>query len=138
MRHVSCEENWAGYFRRVKSTDDPNRSAKELTALARDGIAGTGRELWATVTPDTPDDLYGRWNAEARGAAAADDYRNVRWIVGIDPFARTSIPKKRMALGRFAHEGRSSRSRSPASPIVVYSGDDSRGEYVYKFVSAEP
>ncbi|HYG69006.1 MAG TPA: alkaline phosphatase PhoX, partial [Anaeromyxobacteraceae bacterium] len=36
--YLACEENWAGYFRRVKSVDDPNRSAKELTALARDGI----------------------------------------------------------------------------------------------------
>ncbi|HYG66614.1 MAG TPA: alkaline phosphatase PhoX, partial [Anaeromyxobacteraceae bacterium] len=116
--------------------------AKELTALARDGIAGNGRELWATVTPDTPDDLHGRWNAEARGTSAADDYRNAPntfgWIVEIDPFARTSIPRKRTAMGRFAHEGAVFAKPIPGKPIVVYSGDDSRGEYVYKFVSAEP
>src|SRR4029450_4736304 len=60
--YLTCEENWAGYFRRVSATDNANRSAKELAALARYGIAGNGRELWATVTPDTAEELYGRWN----------------------------------------------------------------------------
>jgi secreted PhoX family phosphatase len=64
--YLTCEENWAGYFRRIAATDDPNRTAKELASFARYGVVGTGRELWATVTPDTPDNLYGRWNAMKR------------------------------------------------------------------------
>jgi secreted PhoX family phosphatase len=137
--YLTCEENWNGYFRRVAATDNPNRSAKEVTALTRYGIAGNGRELWATVTPDTADDLYGRWNAEIKAAAAVDDYRNVAntygWVVEIDPFATTSTPKKRTALGRFAHEGAVFAKPVAGKPVVVYSGDDSRGEYMYKFVS---
>jgi secreted PhoX family phosphatase len=137
--YLTCEENWAGYFRRVTATDNPSRTAKELTAFGRYGIAGNGRELWATVTPDTADDLYGRWNAEVKAAAAVDDYRNVAntygWVVEIDPFATTSTPKKRTALGRFAHEGAVFAKPVAGKPVVVYSGDDSRGEYMYKFVS---
>ena len=63
-----------------------------MAAFARYGVAGTGRELWATVTPDTPDNIYGRWNAEKLGVSAdgSDDYRNVAntygWVVEIDPF----------------------------------------------------
>jgi len=76
--YLTCEENWAGYFRRIEATDNPNRSVKELTAFSRYGVRGTGRELWATVTPDTPDDLYGRWNAMKLGSSTdgSDDYRN--------------------------------------------------------------
>jgi secreted PhoX family phosphatase len=138
--YLTCEENWAGYFRRVTATDNANRSAKELTALARNGVAGNGRELWATVTPDTSDNKYGRWNAMVLGATAADDYRNVAntygWVVEIDPYTNTSTPKKRTALGRFAHEGAWPAIPKAGKPLVFYSGDDSRGEYIYKYVSA--
>jgi secreted PhoX family phosphatase len=87
--YLTCEENWAGYFRRIAATDNPNRTARELTAFARYGVAGNGRELWATVTPDTPDtpdDLYGRWNAMKLGVSAdgSDDYRNVANTFGLN------------------------------------------------------
>lgn len=137
--YLTCEENWAGYFRRVTATDNPNRTAKELTAFARYGVAGNGRELWATVTPDTADNLYGRWNTMVLGATAADDYRNVSntfgWVVEIDPFTNTSVPKKRTAFGRFAHEGAWPATPIAGKPLVYYMGDDSRGEYIYKYVS---
>ena len=86
--YLTCEENLAGYFRRVAATDNPKRTPKELASFARYGVAGTGRELWATVTPDTADNIYGRWNTEKLGASAdgSDDYRNVAntygWVVG--------------------------------------------------------
>jgi secreted PhoX family phosphatase len=139
--YLTCEENWAGYFRRVAAVDNPKRSAKELTSFARYGVAGTGRELWATVTPDTRDDLFGRWNAEKLGVSAdgADDYRNVAntygWVVEMDPFAPTSAPRKRTALGRFGHEGAELGPVRAGEPIVFYMGDDARNEYIYKFVS---
>lgn len=137
--YLTCEENWAGYFRRSAADDNPHRSAKELTALARYGVAGTGRELWATVTPDTADQRYGRWNAEVRAASAAEDYRNVAntfgYVVEIDPFDPDSTPHKRTALGRFAHEGAWPAPAVAGKPVVFYMGDDSRGEYLYKYVS---
>ena len=137
--YLTCEENFAGYFRRITAVDDPKRSAKEKTALARYGVAGTGRELWATVTPDTGDSLYGRWNAEATGAVPSADYRNAPntygWIVEIDPYSATSVVKKRTALGRFAHEGAWPAKAVVGKPVVFYMGCDSRNEYIYKFVS---
>jgi secreted PhoX family phosphatase len=139
--YLACEENWAGYFRRITATDNPRRSAKELASFARYGVAGNGRELWATVTPDTADDLYGRWNAEVRGTSTdgSDDYRNgpntYGWNVEIDPFTPNSIPKKRTAMGRFAHEGAWIAKPEAGKPIVYYMGCDSRNEYIYKYVS---
>jgi hypothetical protein len=139
--YLTCEENWAGYFRRVATTDNPNRSAKELASFARYGVVGTGRELWATVTPDTPEDLYGRWNAMKLGQSSdgSDDYRNAAntygWVVEIDPFEPRSTPKKRTALGRFAHEGAWLGPVRAGEPLVWYMGDDSRNEYIYKYVS---
>ena len=139
--YLACEENWAGYFRRTTATDNPRRTAKELTSFARYGVAGSGRELWATVTPDTADDQYGRWNAEVRGTSTngSDDYRNAPntygWNVEIDPFSPTSTPKKRTAMGRFAHEGAWPAKAVAGKPIVYYMGCDSRNEYIYKYVS---
>jgi uncharacterized protein len=139
--YLTCEENWAGYFRRTVATDNPNRTAKEVTALARYGVAGTGRELWATVTPDTPDNLYGRWNAEKLGTSAdgSDDYRNVAntygWVIEIDPFDPKSAPRKRTTFGRLGHEGAWLGPVKAGEPLVWYMGDDSRNEYVYKYVS---
>jgi secreted PhoX family phosphatase len=139
--YLTCEENWAGYFRRVTATDNAKRTARELVSFARYGVAGNGRELWATVTPDTADDLYGRWNTEVRGASAVADYRNgantYGWVVEIDPFAPTSTPKKRTALGRFNHEGACLGPVVVGKPLVWYMGDDSRNEYIYKFVSTK-
>ncbi len=137
--YLTCEENFAGYFRRTAATDDAKRSPKEIAAFRRYGVAGTGRELWATVTPDTADNLYGRWNAEIVGATAADDYRNVAntfgWVVEIDPFNPASTPRKRTAMGRFAREGSWLGPVRAGRPLVWYAGDDSRGEYIYKYVS---
>ena len=140
--YLTCEENWAGYFRRVTATDNPTRSAKELAAFARYGVAGTGRELWATaVATDPADTSFSRWNAMKLGASSdgSDDFRNVAntygWNVEIDPFSATSTPKKRTAMGRFAHEGAWPGPVVVGKPLVWYMGCDSRNEYIYKYVS---
>ena len=142
--YLTCEENWAGYFRRITTSDNSLRTQKELASLGRYGVAGNGRELWATVTPDTPGNLYGRWNAAKLGSSAdgGDDYRNAPntfgWVVEIDPFRPQSVPKKRTALGRFAHEGATLGPVKAGEPLVWYLGDDSRNEYIYKYVSNRP
>jgi secreted PhoX family phosphatase len=141
--YLTCEENWAGYFRRIAAVDDGKRTAKELASFARYGVAGTGRELWATVSPDTSDEAYGRWNAEKLGVSTdgSDDYRNgpntFGWVVEIDPFATSSTPKKRTALGRMAHEGCWPAPAVPGKALAFYTGCDGRNEYIYKFVSAQ-
>ena len=140
--YLTCEENWAGYFRRVAATDNPNRTAKELVSFARYGVAGNGRELWATaIAADAADTSFSRWNAMKTGSSTdgSDDFRNVAntygWVVEIDPFSPASTPKKRTAMGRFAHEGAWPGAVVAGKPLVWYMGCDSRNEYIYKYVS---
>jgi secreted PhoX family phosphatase len=135
--YLTCEENYAGYFKR--STDTTGRSANELASEARNGVTSTsGRERWSSIVDATTDD-YARWDITITGASAANDYRNAANTYGfnveIDPFAVTSTPKKRTAMGRFAHEGAWVGPVTVGKPVVFYMGCDSRNEYIYKFVS---
>ena len=138
---MTCEENWAGYFRRPNSgatSDNTNRSARELTSLRRYGVTSSiGSYAWSTVASD--DAVFRKWDARATGASATDDYRNepqqYGWVVEFDPYNPAAAPRKRTALGRFGHEGAWMGLPVSGQPVAVYMGDDSRGEYLYKFVS---
>jgi len=117
--YVTCEENWNGYF----GTSDPS---------------------W---TPTPEQDRYGvnasgfgyRWHLADPRFDVADNPNELNrfgWVVEIDPMKPESTPVKRTTLGRFKHEGATfweARGR-----VVVYSGDDQDGEYVYKFVGDRP
>lgn len=139
--NLTCEENWAGYFRRDNTgagADTANRTAKDLTALRRYGVnSSRGNYNWASLAGTDP--IYTRWDARAGTGAATTDYRNepntFGWVVEIDPFNPASTPRKRTALGRFAHEGAWLSNLVEGQRIAVYMGDDSRREYMYKFVS---
>jgi uncharacterized protein len=141
--YLTCEENFAGFFRR-SATDDTARTAKEITAFKRIGLLqnAPGGQRWATVVPaDATNTEYARWDASKTGASldGTDDFRNTHntfgWVVEIDPYSATSVPAKRTALGRFAHEGAWPSNPVVGKPLAFYMGDDSRSEYVYKYVS---
>ena len=137
---ITCEENWAGYFRR--SGDNAARTAKELTALSRYGVtSSTGNFGWSTVVPaDGANTTFRRWDARATGADALSDFRNepnqFGWVVEIDPYSPAAAPRKRTALGRLGHEGCWPGNFVVGRKPAFYMGDDSRREYMYKFVSA--
>ena len=87
---------------------------------------------------------YGYDGSDYYGRARFDDRFNVEkepnetnhfdWVIEIDPYDPTSTPIKRTALGRLAHEG-STVVVNKDGRVVVYMGDDSSFEYVYRFVS---
>jgi secreted PhoX family phosphatase len=135
--YLTCEENYLNVISRAAG-DDAQRSAKEIASLNRYGLPQNRKSpyLWETAGST---DLYARWNSSVTGAAATADYRNTintfGWVVEIDPFAPDSTPAKRTALGRFNHEGAWPAPAVAGKPIVIYMGDDSRNEYIYKFVS---
>ncbi len=59
------------------------------------------------------------------------------WMVEIDPYDPTSTPKKRTALGRFKHEG-AGFTFAPDKRVVVYSGDDTVFQFIYRYISRNP
>lgn len=137
---VTGEENWAGYFTRNATDDTARGNDKSVAALKRYGRAqgGGSRHGWETGGTE---DKYARWNISKLGTSAdgSDDYRNemngMGYIVEMDPYDKTKPAKKRTALGRFAHESAAFSKAVAGKPLAVYMGDDSRNEYIYKFVS---
>ncbi len=127
--YLTCEENWAGYF--VNKTGRPREHSRYGVSTSN------GRYRWETAQGGADEHI--RFDASATGADPSQDYRNEPngqgWIVEIDPFNPFSLPKKRTAMGRFAHEGCWLAPPQQGQPVVFYSGDDARNEYVYKFVT---
>ena len=141
--YLTCEENWAGYF--TRGADTAARTQKENSALLRNGIVPgrTGNNRWSTVVPaDNTSTAFSRWDITATAALPADgtgDFRNAQntfgYVVEIDPYSAASTPVKRTAMGRRANEGSWPSLAVVGRPMAFYIGCDSRGEYVYKFVS---
>ena len=111
---LSGEENFNGYFRAPVASP----------ANARYGLA------------DRPTST--RWELEDPRFLAVDGYENepnrFGYVVEIDPQDPTLTPVKHTAMGRFKHEGANVRIAEDGR-VVAYSGDDERGDYLYKFVS---
>jgi secreted PhoX family phosphatase len=130
--YLAAEENWAGMF--VNTGEQPREHD-------RYGVPDEASRYQWELAASGADDFV-RFNATATGASAAEDYRHepntYGWVVEIDPFDPASTPVKRSHLGRFAHEGVVFHAAEEGKPVVCYSGDDSRFEYIYKFVSAAP
>jgi uncharacterized protein len=129
--YLACEENFWFYF----TTSDP--TASRPASITRYSVGAIN--FWRWNTANNGADEYVRFDFTRTGATARDDYRNephcFGWVVEIDPFEPRSAPVKRTHLGRFSHEGCIFAPAKPGKPIVVYSGDDTTGGFIFKFVS---
>ncbi len=136
--YMTSEENWAGYFINTDKKDDKPNLPREHK---RYGVpADASRYGWEKAKGGA--DEFIRFDASTKGASPAEDYRNepntFGWMVEYDPYDPAAVPVKHTHLGRFAHEGVVFAPAVAGKPVVCYSGDDSRFEYIYKFVSAKP
>lgn len=89
---------------------------------------------------DEPENDRWSWSRVAPRFALANEPNEpnrFEWVVEIDPSDPDSVPVKRTALGRFAHEG-ASTTQAPDGRVVIYLGDDWEFEYCYRFVSTHP
>jgi len=130
--YLTCEENWAGYFVNRDKVDQKPDQPREH---ARYGVP-TEKSRYGWDLARGGADEFARFDASSKGASPIEDYRNepntFGWVVEIDPFRPNALPVKRTALGRFAHEGVIFAPAVPGKPVVCYSGDDARFEYIYK------
>jgi len=113
--YLTCEENFHFYFRH---DGEPN------AAQRRYGLGVRGGYRW--------EEFDERFDAQRH----PNEPNRFGWVVEIDPFDPTSVPVKRTALGRFSHEV-AVHAIAPDGRVVIYSGDDQRNEYIYKFVSRD-
>ncbi|HVF63700.1 MAG TPA: PhoX family phosphatase [Casimicrobiaceae bacterium] len=116
---LTAEENFQNYFVGTAA------QGPEAASRKRYNIAGRGRyEAWGRH--------FARFNLDKE----PNEPNRFGWIVEIDPYDPQSMPVKRTALGRGAHEC-ATQAVSHDGRVAFYSGDDARMEYVYKFVTRD-
>ncbi|MGD9537245.1 MAG: PhoX family phosphatase [Alphaproteobacteria bacterium] len=111
-----AEENFHQYF-----SGDPAKTA-EGANYKRVGIKGEPEYPWGSFVD--------RFDVEKE----PNEPNRFGWIVELDPYEPASKPVKRTALGRFKHEAATCVVNKDGR-VVVYSGDDERFDYVYRFVT---
>jgi secreted PhoX family phosphatase len=113
---LTCEENFHGYFHGKLDGAHP-----EARNHKRYGVPGN----WYA---------WGKFHDRFDVTKEPNEPNRFGWIVEIDPFDPNATPKKRTALGRAKHEGAAGVVNSDGR-YVIYSGDDERFDYVYRFVT---
>ncbi len=122
--YLSAEENVDQYFGNFNAyADSADADPAVLDAHARLPLPGGQSNRGWEVT-------------EPRFDVAVEPKECLRfgWVVEVDPYDPFSTPQKKTAIGRFKHEC-ATTILAADNRCVVYSGDDARDEYMYKFVS---
>ncbi len=118
--YLTCEENFNGYFGRTAAGANTPEQARYGFAAAGFGYA------WHQFDP----------RFDLSNPAYANEEHRFGWVVEIDPERPNSAPVKRTALGRVKHEG-ATFVEGKGGRAVVYTGDDERFDYIYRYVSAK-
>jgi secreted PhoX family phosphatase len=120
--YLTCEENFNGYFGSTEEMQD------QKPVQLEDGYAryGIGTDGWGYD--------YHKWDARFDTSKNPNEPHRAGWVVEIDPTDAESTPVKHTGLGRFKHEN-AEVALAPDGRVVVYMGDDERGEFLYKYVS---
>lgn len=122
--YLTCEENFNGYF---GATQKPRPDDAVAAGYARYGIrtsVGAGRYNYHGFDP--------RFDISQN----PHEPHRAGYVVEIDPADPGSTPVKHTALGRFKHEN-AACVLAPDGRLVVYMGDDERGEFIYKWLSRD-
>ena len=117
---LSCEENFNDYF---QLTDADDASERQQAAWQRYDIK---RSYYGWHEHDA------RFNVDFH----PNEPNRFGWVIEFDPYDPQSRPIKRSALGRFSHENVAHKIAKDGR-VAFYSGDDSRFEYVYKFITQD-
>ncbi len=118
--YLTCEENFNSCF---GMTAPDGETAVSTPERARYGI---GARDWGYH--------YYKWDPRFDLSANPNEANRFGWVVEIDPADPQAMPVKHTGLGRFKHEN-AELTLAPDGRVVVYMGDDERGEFLYRFVS---
>ena len=123
---------WGSFLAAEENVQDYFSNAGAL-ASAEPGIRQAHRR-W----PGREASTHGWEHVDPRFDLARNPTEMLRfgWIVEVDPYDPLATPFKRTALGRFQHEC-AATALARDGRLAIYSGDDARFEYVYKFVTEE-
>ena len=124
--YLMAEENFHGYFWSdvVDGEGKVDVSAQpEADSMKRYGVPGRWY-AWGK--------FHDRFNIDKE----PNESNRFGYIVEVDPLNPNATPIKHTALGRARHEGAESTIASDGR-LVIYSGDDNRFDYLYKWVSAD-
>jgi secreted PhoX family phosphatase len=120
--YLTCEENFNGYF-------------GATAGLPEDAIIAAGYQRYG-ISEGGSGYNYHAFDARFDVSTTANEPHRARYIVEIDPANPNSTPVKHSALGRFKHEN-AAYALAPTGRVIVYMGDDERGEFMYKWLSRD-
>jgi secreted PhoX family phosphatase len=120
---LTCEENVDQYFGAPDGAPKPDPVTADR--LSRYGVKFKPSERkWERFDP--------RFDV----SRTPTEPNRFGYVVEVNPWDPASTPVKHTALGRFKHEAANIFVTGDGT-VVAYSGDDSRFEYLYKFVSSK-
>jgi len=128
--YLAAEENFHGYFWTGEMEEKDGEKKRR-----KDGLGGIQAASYKRYGVPANWYNWGAHHSRFNVDKEPNEPNRFGWIIEIDPFDTSSTPVKHTALGRFAHEGCECIVNDDGR-VAVYSGDDARFEYVYRFVSA--